>query len=307
VSRQRPFRFGVNSVTTSRADWEDTARKAEALGFDTLIAQDHFGNQLAPMPSLVTAAAATSRLRLATLVLDNDFRHPALLAKEAATVDVLTEGRFELGLGAGWLEADYVKTGLTFDPPAQRLARLTEAVHICKALLASSEPLTFTGDYYHLDNLDPAPRPVQTPRPPLMLGGRQRRMLSLAAREADIVGLSLLDPRAPGLPPPPTFAQKVAWVREAAGARFDDLELHVNASLVQVTDRPSEVEIDRVATRTHQTHAQVLASPGSLVGPVEAIVETLLARREEFGVSYYVVQGRVMEAFAPVIARIKES
>jgi len=305
VSRSRAFRFGVNSVTTSRAEWEDTARKAEALGYDTLIAQDHFGNQLAPVPSLVAAAAVTSHLRLATLVLDNDFRHPALLAKEAATLDVLTEGRFELGLGAGWLQADYTRTGLSFDPPAVRLARLAESVQICKALLSSAEPVSFTGEYYRIDQLEPSPRTIQRPRPPLMLGGRQRRMLSLAAREADIVGLSLLDPRAPGLPPPPTFEQKVAWVREAAGERFDDLELHVNASLIQVTEHPSEAEIDRVATRTGQTHAQVLGSPGSLVGSVEAIVETLLARREAYGVSYYVVQGRVMEAFGPVIARMK--
>jgi probable F420-dependent oxidoreductase len=306
VSRSRAFRFGVNSVTTSRAEWEDTARKAEALGYDTLIAQDHFGNQLAPVPSLVAAAAVTSHLRLATLVLDNDFRHPALLAKEAATLDVLTEGRFELGLGAGWLQADYTRTGLSFDPPAIRLARLAESVHICKALLSSAEPVSFTGEHYRIDQLEPSPRPVQQPRPPLMLGGRQRRMLGLAAREADIVGLSLLDPRGPGLPPPPTFEQKVSWVREAAGERFDELELHVNASLVQVTDHPSEAEIDRVATRTGQTHAQVLASPGSLVGSVETIVQTLLARREAYGLSYYVVQGRVMEALGPVIARMKE-
>jgi probable F420-dependent oxidoreductase len=306
VSRPRPFRFGVNSVTTSRAEWLDTARKAEAAGYDTLIAQDHFGNQLAPIPSLVAAAAVTSHLRLATLVLDNDFRHPALLAREAATADVLSEGRFELGLGAGWLDADYTKTGLPFDAPAVRLARLSEAVQIVKALLSSADPLTFKGEHYHVDQLEPVPRPVQTPRPPLMLGGRQRRMLGLAAREADIVGLSLLDPSAPGLPPAPTFAQKVAWVREAAGERFDDLELHVNASLVQVTDYPSETEIERVVTRTRQTRAQVLASPGTLIGSVDTIVDTLLARREEFGVSYYVVQGRVMDAFAPVIARIKE-
>jgi probable F420-dependent oxidoreductase len=304
VSRSRPFRFGVNSVTTSRAEWEDTARKAEALGYDTLIAQDHFSNQLAPIPSLVAAADVTSRLRLATLVLDNDFRHPALLAKEAATVDVLTEGRFELGLGAGWLPADYIKTGLSFDPPAVRVARLSEAVQICKALLSSSEPVTFHGEHYRIDELEPSPRPVQRPRPPLMLGGRQRRMLGLAAREADIVGLSLLDPRAPTLPPPPSFAQKVAWVRAAAGDRFEDLELHVNVSLVQVTDHPSEAEVSRVAMRTGQTPDQVLASPGSLVGSVDTIVETLLARRAEFGVTYYVVQGRVMDSFAPVIARL---
>src|ERR1700736_798820 len=120
----RPFRFGVNSVTTSAQEWQDTARKAEALGYSTFIAQDHFGQQLAPLPALVAAGAVTSRLRLATLVLDNDFRHPAAVAKEAATVDVLTNGRFELGLGAGWLQSDYDKTGLPFDPPSVRLERL---------------------------------------------------------------------------------------------------------------------------------------------------------------------------------------
>jgi len=306
VSASRPFRFGVNSVTTSRADWEDTARKAEALGYDTLIAQDHFGNQLAPVPSLVAAATVTSHLRLATLVLDNDFRHPALLAKEAATLDVLSEGRFELGLGAGWLQADYTKTGLPFDSPAVRVARLSEAVQIIVSLLSSADPLNFKGVHYQIDNLEPLPRPVQRPRPPLMLGGRQRRMLGVAARQADTVGLSLLDPRGPGLPPPPSFAQKVAWVREAARDRFDHLELHVNASLVQVTDHPSDAEIERVATRTGQTRAQVLASPGTLIGSVDTIEETLLARREEFGVSYYVVQGRVMDDFARVVARMKE-
>jgi probable F420-dependent oxidoreductase len=307
VSRARQFRFGVNAVTTLRAEWEDTARKAEALGYSTLIAQDHFGAQLAPIPSLIAAAAVTSRLRLATLVLDNDFRHPALVAKEAATVDVLTEGRFELGLGAGWLQADYVKTGLSFDPPAVRLARLAEAVQICTALLSGTAPVTFRGEHYRINGLEPAPRPIQQPRPPLMLGGRQRRMLHLAARHADIVGLSLLDPRGPGLPPPPTFADKVAWVREAAGDRFDDLELHVNASLVDVADRPSEADIERVTTRTGQTREQVLASPGTLVGSVDTIVETLQARREEYGVSYYVVQGRAMETFAPVVARLRET
>jgi probable F420-dependent oxidoreductase len=307
VSSPRPFRFGVNAVTTSRAAWEETARKAEAYGYATLIAQDHFGPQLAPVPSLIAAAAVTSSLRLATLVLDNDFRHPALLAKEAATVDVLSDGRFELGLGAGWLESDYTKTGVPLDAPAVRVARLAEAARVCKALLSSTEPVTFHGEHYQIEGLEPAPRPVQRPRPPLMLGGRQRRMLGLAAREADIVGLSLLDSRGPGLPPPPTFDQKVAWVREAAGDRFDQLELHVNASLVEVADHPSDADIERVIARTGQTREQVLASPGTLVGSVDAIVETLLARRAKYGVSYYVVQGRVMDAFASVVARLRQT
>jgi len=238
-------------------------------------------------------------------VLDNDFRHPAVVAKEAATVDVLTGGRLELGLGAGWMMVDYDSTGIPFAPASERYQRMKEVTAIVKGYFESADKLTYEGKLYQIKDLDTSPRPAQSPHPPILIGGRQKSMLSLAAREADIVGLSLLDPRAPGLPPPPTFAQKVAWVREAAGDRFDELQLHVNASLVQVADQPSETEIERVAARTRQTREQVLASPGTLVGPVEAVVETLLARREEFGVSYYVVQGRVMESFAPVIARLR--
>jgi probable F420-dependent oxidoreductase len=302
MSSPRPFRFGINSVTTSLQEWQDVARKAEALGYSTLIAQDHFGKQFAPLPALVAAGAVTSRLRLATLVLDNDFRHPAAVAKEAATVDVLSNGRMELGLGAGWLQADYTKTGLAYDPPAQRLERLGEAVRICKAFFASEDTISFSGKHYHLDGLDASPRPIQTPRPPIMIGGRQKRMLSLAAREADIVGISLLDRRAPGQPEPPSFAQKVAWVREAAADRFDDLELHVNASNVEVTD-DRESAIDEIARRTGQAPTQVLESPGTLVGTVESILETLEARREQYGVSYYVINARFIDAFAPVVAR----
>jgi probable F420-dependent oxidoreductase len=278
----RAFRFGVNCVTTSREEWLETARKAEAYGFSTLIAQDHFGAQLAPLPALAAAGAVTTTLRLATLVLDNDFRHPAVVARDAATIDVLTGGRMELGLGGGWLEADYRKTGIAYDPPGVRRARLAEALHIVKAHF-SQEVVTFAGEHYQIEGLDALPRPVQKPRPPIMVGGRLRRMLALAGREADIVGISLLDP--PGAPPP-TFAQKVAWVREAAGARFDDIELHVNA-------------------RSVGAGADSAESPGALVGPsIDAIVEKLHAQREMFGVSYYVMPHRFLETFAPVIARL---
>jgi probable F420-dependent oxidoreductase len=293
----RAFRFGVNNVTTSLREWQEVARKAEALGYSTLIAQDHFGPQLAPLPSLVAAGAVTSSLRLATIVLDNDFRHPATMAKEAATVDVLTNGRLELGLGAGWLEADYTKTGLSFDPPAQRLERLAETVQICKAFFASGEPVTFSGKHYTLSGLDTSPTPVQRPRPPIMIGGRQRRMLSLAGREADIVSISLLDRNGP------TFEQKLAWVREAAGDRFDQLELHVNASAVDITDDP-ESAIEAAVQRTGRSPEDIRASPATLVGSVEAIVEQLHARRERYGLSYYVVQGRSMDAFARIIQRL---
>jgi probable F420-dependent oxidoreductase len=305
--RPLPFRFGVNSITTSLWEWQEVARKAEAVGFTTLIAQDHFGKQFAPLPALVAAGAVTVRLRLATLVLDNDFRHPAALAKEAATVDVLTSGRLELGLGAGWLQSDYDKTGLPFDPPAERFERLSEAIQICKAFFTADKAVSFSGKHYRVENLDASPRPTQKPRPPIMIGGRQRRMLSLAAREADIVGISLLDRRVVGQPEPPTFAQKVEWVRQAAGDRFGELRIHINASNVDVSDNSSDAYIEQIAGRTGQSPTQILESPGTLVGSVEAIVEQLHARREQYGISYYVVHARFMDAFAPVIARVNGS
>jgi probable F420-dependent oxidoreductase len=299
----RAFRFGVNSVTTSAREWQDAARKAEALGYSTLIVQDHFTTQFAPLPALVAAGAVTSTLRLATLVLDNDFRHPAAVAKEAATIDVLTNGRMELGLGAGWLQADYDKTGIAYDQPGVRVERLAESIQICKAVFCSEEPVSFTGKHYRVTDLDTSPRPIQKPRPPIMIGGRQRRMLSLAAREADIVGISLLDRRGPGVPEPPSFAQKVEWVRQAAGDRFAELEIQVNASVVEVTDTP-DATIEQAAARTGQSPSQVRDSPGTLVGSVNAILEHIHSRREQFGIAYYVVQGRVMDAFAPIVARL---
>ena len=298
------FRFGVNATTTSALAWLETARKAEALGFDTLIAQDHLGAQLAPLPALAAAAMVTSQLRLATLVLDNDFRHPALVANEAATLDVLSGGRMELGLGAGWLESDYTNAGIPFEAPAIRLGRLAEAVQICKALFSSEDPVSFRGTYYCLQDLAPLPRPVQKPRPPIMLGGRQRRALSLAAREADIVGISLLDRRSPDGPPPPTFAHKIEWVRAAAGARVSQLELHVNASVVAITDRP-EAAVERYATRTSQSPKEALASPATLVGSVDTILEKLQALNAEFGIGYWVVHADAMDALARIIARLR--
>jgi probable F420-dependent oxidoreductase len=311
VGGPHPFRFGVNTVTTSLWEWQEIARKAEAVGFDTLIAQDHFGKQFAPLPALVAAGAVTVRLRLATLVLDNDFRHPATLAKEAATVDVLTSGRLELGLGAGWLQSDYARTGLRFDPPAERLERLRETVQICKAFFTAEADgtVTYSGKHYHVEELDASPLPTQKPRPPIMLGGRQKRMLSLAGREADIVGISLLDRHVAGEPEPPTFAQKVEWVRQAAGERFDQLELHVNAANVDVSDDDADAAeyIERVAARTGRSPDQIRESPGTLVGSVASIVEQLYARRVHYGLSYYVVHAHNMDAFAPVIASIAGS
>jgi probable F420-dependent oxidoreductase len=291
----RPFRFGILSTGASLDEWRTTVCKAEDLGFSTLVVQDHFGKQLAPLPALTYAAAITSRIRLGTIVLDNDFRHPAAVAKEAATLDALSNGRLELGLGAGWLQADYQKTGLTFETPAIRLECLAEAVQICKAFFAQ-DSVSFSGKHYRIEGLDGFPKPIQRPRPPIMIGGRQRRMLSLAAREADIVGISLLDGGA--------FVDKIAWVREAAGPRFfDDIELHVNVSHLEITDDPAGA-LERVAERRRVAPDSLLQAPGTLVGSVDSIVEQLQGWRERFSVSYFVAGAQFMDAFAPIVARL---
>lgn len=297
----RGFRFGLLYTGATLEEWRETARKAEDLGFSTLVAQDHFGAQLAPLPCLVAAAAVTARLRFGTIVLDNDFRHPAVLAKEVATVDVLIGGRFELGIGAGWLAADYEKTGLTFEAAPVRMQRLAEAVQICK-VFCSGETVTFHGKHYHVEGLEAFPKPVQA-QLPLLIGGRQRRMLSYAAREADIVSISMLDPRTPDGPPPPGFAEKAGWVREAAGSRFEEIEIHANCFSAEVTDN-AHGALGQIATRIGASREQALENPANLVGSVDSIVEQLKGWRERCGLGYISLQPRVMDAFAPIIARL---
>jgi probable F420-dependent oxidoreductase len=302
VSAGRPFRFGVNASNTVDCDaWQTAARKVEDLGYSTFVIQDHFGKQFAPLPALMAAAAVTSRLRLGTIVLDNDFRHPAVLAKDAATIDVFSNGRLELGLGAGWLPADYQKSGIPFGTAGERLERLEESVQVLKALF-EQESVSFSGKHYQVQELETSPRPVQRPHPPIMIGGRQRRMLAVAGRHADIVSISLLDRMAPNSCPPPTFAQKLGWVREAAGERFNQVEIHVNVGAVEVTNDVTGA-LERIATRQHLTPDEVRQSPGTLVGSVDGIVERLHQLREQYAISYFVINVANLDAFAPVVAR----
>jgi probable F420-dependent oxidoreductase len=298
----RRFRFGAQYTGSSLADWQDFARKAEDLGFSTLVVQDHFGPQLAPLPALVSAAAVTSRLRLAAVVLNNDFRHPAALAKEAATVDVLTGGRLELGIGAGWLMPDYQKTGIAFEAPGLRFERLSETLAIVKAFF-TGDAVTFSGKHYQIEGLEASPKTAQQPRPPIMIGGRQRRLLSFAAREADIVSISMLDQHGRGMAPPASFGEKAARVREAAGPRFSKIEIHANASNLQVTDN-RKAALELLAARLQLSEEELLASPANIVGSVDSVVEQLQVWREKCHVSYFVVQRAKMDALAPVIARL---
>jgi probable F420-dependent oxidoreductase len=304
---QRPFRFAVFAYeAASRQAWEENARRVEALGYAILVMPDHFMNPLTPVPALAAAAAVTTTLRIGTIVFANDYRHPALLAKEAATLDLLSDGRFEFGLGAGWFQTEYERAGIAFDPPGQRIDRLHEALTIFKGLW-SDEPLTFQGTHYAIVGLDGTPKPVQQPHPPIFIGGTGRRMLQLAGQEADIVGF--IPKNLPGgghdwlASTPELLTEQIGWVREGAGARFDRLELSRVAFRAIVTDRPRETAVE--IARVHDlTPDQVLASPDFLIGSEDAIVECLLSRRDDFGVSYLEIDDRDAAGFAPVVARL---
>ena len=312
MNKQRPFRFGVSvHKTRSKEEWIAMARRAESLGYSTLLVPDHLGDQLAPIPALLAAAEATDKLRIGSLVFDNDFRHPVMLAKEAATLDLLSGGRFEFGMGAGWLRSEYEQAGIPFDPAGVRVSKVEEALHIIKGLFADG-PLTFSGTYYTVTDLEGHPKPVQQPHPPILVGGGGKRLLSIAAREATIVGFTPLF-RADGGgtdltdATPGALNEKVGWVRQAAGDRFDSLELNILVAEVVVTEDRAQVAqfiAAAMAPNMGATVEQVLQVPYVLIGTVDQICEDLLARRDQYGISYVTVFEKNMEALAPVIARL---
>lgn len=277
----RKFRFGVSGRGNTLAVWRQFARKAEDLGYATLILPDHFTRQLAPLPALVAAAQVTTTLRFGTEVLDNDFRHPAVLAKEAATVDLLTDGRFELGIGTGSNDADNQQTGITLDPPAVKVGRIRETLAILKAFF-TQDSVTFAGRHYQIENLLGYPKPVQKPHMPIMLGARGERMLKLAAREADMIGI--LTPPGSGL------AEKLAIVHAAAGERYPAIEFNSLHLRVQIDGEPAGP-------------AQYPNASG-LVGSRDEVIEQLQANRELYDISYVIVVGTAIDAFAPIVARL---
>jgi probable F420-dependent oxidoreductase len=307
----KPFRFGVNLAhARSRTEWQEMARKVEALGYDTLTVPDHLTDLLSPMPALVIAAEATTRLRVGTNVLNNDLRHPVLVAREAATSDLLTDGRFQLGLGAGSIKSEYDQAGLSFDRGATRVERLAEAVTIIKGLLGGEE-VTFAGRHYRVTGHTIAPLPVQKPHPPVLIGGNGRNLLTLAAREADIVGFSGITFRQGGAAPPDqsgwraaAIDERVRLVHEMAGDRFSRLELNALLQRVVVTDDRRGTAEELTRRWTQLTADEILQSPYVLIGTIDQIVEDLQARGERWGISYYVVQEPYLDAFAPVVARL---
>jgi probable F420-dependent oxidoreductase len=314
MGHARTFRFGVqcsSPPSASAGSWAALARRCEELGYATLTVADHFDDQLAPVPAIMAAADATTTLRVGALVFGNDYRHPVVLAKEAATLDVLSGGRFELGLGAGWMSSDYERAGMTLDRPGVRIDRMVEALEVITRLWAD-EPCSFRGEHYAVEGLDGLPKPVQAPRPPILIGGGGRRVLTVAAQWADIVGINfalakgVIDASAGPNGTAEATEEKIGWIKEAAGPRFDDIELQVRVHLAIVTD-------DRVGTAEALaggfglTPEQALQSPHALAGTVEQITDDLLERRDRYGISFIGIGLDAMEAIAPVVARLAGS
>jgi probable F420-dependent oxidoreductase len=306
----RKFRFGVGvSKARSRKEFTELARKLDGQGYSTMFVPDHFvDHELAPTVALAHAAAVTDDLRVGTFVLGNDYKHPVVCAREMATLDLLSDGRLELGIGAGWMTADYKKAGMPLDRPGVRIARLAEAITIMKGLFADG-PFTFKGEHYQINDLDGAPTPVQQPVP-FLIGGGGPKILALAAQEAQIVGINANLRSGDGNSPdaaqsltPAETDKKIAWVREAAGSKFDDLELQTLVGFVHVTDNPAQI-LEGIAGAFGVSVDEARLAPPCIVGTEDDMVASLEERRDRWQISYHVIDENFADAFAPVVARL---
>jgi len=283
----------------SGADLAATARRAESIGYHELVIPDHLIPQFGPISAMAWIAAATERIRIAPFVFNNDLRHPAVLAQELASLDVLSGGRLDIAIGAGWNQPEYEAIGVPFDPTPVRQARLAEAIAVLKGAFGDT-PFSFAGEHYTITDYDGQPKPVQRPHPPFLIGGGGRRTLELAAREAQIVGLA---PRIlPGIRGDPRSitvegtAEKIEWVRAAAGPRFDDLVLNVYPSQAPVTvTRNARSAARRAADAIRArsgleiTEEEVLESPHVFIGSIAGLTEKLIGLRERLGISSFMV------------------
>ena len=305
----RGFRFGVQvSKETSAKGWAELARRTEAAGYEVLTMPDHFTDQLAPIPALMAAASATTTLRVGALVFDNDYKHPVILAKELATIDLLSEGRLEIGLGAGWMISDYEEAGIPYDSPKVRIDRFIEGVAVIRGAMADGS-FSFSGDHYTITNYNGQPKPVQA-RPPLLIGGGGKRVLSYAAREADIIGINgtmtagVVGPEALSTMTAESVDEKVAIVAAAGAHRINDIELNIRTFFVKVTnDRAATV--DGISSMFGVSKDMIDASPFALIGSVEECIEQLLERRERWGFSYTIVGAENIDECAPIVAALR--
>jgi probable F420-dependent oxidoreductase len=318
VGRQ-PFRFGIQATNAASAgDWRQFACKVQDLGYSTLFLADHYlgpgpaqvkartpRQDLAPIAAMAAAAAHTTTLRVGCRVFCIDYHVPAVLAKEVATLDLLSDGRLELGVGAGWSGVEYDAMGLTFDTPGRRIAKLKEVVALVKAHCGDEE-LAVTGEYVNVNGYNGTPPPVQRPHPPIMVGGGGRRVLSYAAREADVVSINsvpFVDRNDDGLTPHEEAVRRLEYVRSAAGDRFDALEIESSPYFVVMSD-DRESAYRRITEKTGIPVDVLLDHPNVLVGTPDAIADTLHERRDTYGANYVTVQQNQAEKFAPVVARL---
>jgi probable F420-dependent oxidoreductase len=322
----KPFRFSLQCFNTdSPANWRSLISKTEDLGYSTFFLADHFlspgpaldgtfhpPQMLGAVPAIAMALEQTSTLRVGCRVFCNDYRHPVMLAKEAATMDYLSEGRLEFGLGAGWIKSEYQAAGMSFDEFPQRFERFAETVHAYKAFM-SGEPLDISGESINWSGFSGTPRPAQQPWPPLMIGGGSKKILEFAGREADIVSLNfnnragMLGPDGMNSGLAEATARKIEWIRNGAGDRFDNIELEIGAYNTIITDhqQPTAAAIGEALGMSAD---DILTHPHCLIGSVDYICEELIRRREAYGISYIAVlddgENNMVEAFAPVVERL---
>ena len=307
-----PFRFGVTaSAIYDPVEFIEHCKKAEDLGYSAISMADHLDNQLAPLIGLAAAAQATSTIKLTTLVLANDYRHPAVLAKEATSIDQLSSGRLELGIGAGWMRTDYEQTGIDYDRPGIRISRLVEAVNILKAAFEGN-PVNFSGQHYTLTDYTNTPAPYRSGGIPLIIAGGGKKVLTLAGQEADIIGVNpglaagVIDDRAGATATLDATDEKIKWIKEAAGQRFNEIELQTRVHMAAITD-DRQALADCLAPALGLTGDQALASPHVLVGSHRQCVETLHEWRERWDISYIGLSHSAMEEMAPLVAELTGS
>jgi probable F420-dependent oxidoreductase len=318
----KPFRFGCQSFNASSAkEWREKARRAEELGYSSFLLADHYLGpgpalaatnhplqDVAAIPAAAVAAEATDHIKVGFRVLCIDNRNAAVLAKELATIDMLSEGRLEIGLGAGWLKGEYDAMGVPFDPPGVRIQRLAETIEVIRAHMGDGE-IDVKGEHVIVSGFEGAPKPVQSPCPPIMIGGGGKKVLTLAGAVADIVSLNFNN-RSGVIGPDgiltSTAAEteaKLGWIRAGAGDRFDDIEIEVGAYFTFVTDDASSMA-SSFGAMFGLDEAQMLEHPHGLFGTVDGICDQLEERRARYGISYVTVGDSVMDAFAPVVERL---
>jgi probable F420-dependent oxidoreductase len=302
------MRFATQSGgAPSGQEWIDRAKRLEALGYGTLAMPDHMvGGAWAAMPALAVAATVTQRLRVGTLVIDNDFRNPTVFARECATLDMVTSGRFELGIGAGWLHRDYQSTGIPFDRGRVRVARLAEAVTLMKRLF-TEEQVTFAGEHYRVERAECRPKPVQQPHPPFLIAGGGPDILALAGREANIAAIVPAGVTVSGKIPPENFrletiGDQVEILRKAAGARFGEMELAMFLDCALTEDR--EKTIAEMAEKAKAEPDDLRRNAYRGIGSLREIRDHIVRVRDAVGITYFCLRGPDVESLAPIVGEL---